>query len=143
MTGRIYLDTDIILDLLAERTPFYAPAAQLFALIEAGEIKGCVSPLIFANLYYLLRKLKSNHEARKILTRLKLLLTILPIDENIIELALQSDFKDFEDAIQYYTAVENNISVLVTRNKTDYKHAKMAVCSADEYLKIRNSAKKA
>ena len=141
MTERIYLDTDIILDLLAERTPFHAPAARLFSLIEAGEIKGCVSPLIFANLYYLLRKLKSGHEARTILTRLKLLLTVLPIDDKIIELALHSDFNDFEDALQYYTAIESNICVLVTRNKVDYKCADITVCNAEEYLKLRNSTK--
>ncbi len=140
MTERVYLDTDIILDLLAERTPFHAPAARLFSLIEAGEIKGCVSPLIFANLYYLLRKLKSGPEARAILARLKLLVTVLPIDDKIIELALHSGFNDFEDAIQYYTAIENNTSILVTRNKTDYKHAEITVCTAEEYLKLRNSA---
>ncbi|MCL6613560.1 MAG: PIN domain-containing protein [Firmicutes bacterium] len=141
MTEKIYLDADIILDLLAERVPFHAPAVRLFSLIETGEIKGHVSPLIFANLYYLLRKLKSGHEARIILTQLKLLLTVLPINERIIELALHSNFNDFEDAIQYYTAIENNISILITRNKSDYKHTEITVCDADEYLKIRNSIK--
>ena len=136
MTERIYLDTDIILDLLAERTPFHAPAARLFSLIEAGEIKGCVSPLIFANLYYLLRKLKSGHEARTILTRLKLLLTVLPIDDKIIELALHSDFNDFEDAIQYFSAVNNGIEVLLTRNKNDYKKSKITVATAEEFIKM-------
>lgn len=142
MSERIYLDTDIILDLLAERIPFHADAARLFSLIEAGEIQGCVSPLIYANLYYLL-KMKTGPEARSILARLKLLLKVLSIDENIIELALHSKFHGFEDAVQYHTAVANGIPFLITRNKADYKGAKITVCGAGEYLEIRAAAEKA
>jgi len=64
------------------------------------------------------------------------LLRICSIDEKIIDLALSSDFEDFEDAIQYYTAVENNIDCFVTRNKKDFRKSKIPVHTAEEYLKI-------
>lgn len=135
--NEIYIDSDIILDLLAKREPFYPFSAELFSLVEEGKINAFVSPLIFSNLYYLLRKLKSKEIARKSLYKLKLLVKILPVDEKIIELALLSEFDDFEDAIQYYTAKGNNIHYLVTRNIKDYKKADITICTAEEYLKTR------
>ena len=73
------------------------------------------------------------------LARLKALLHILTINEKTIELALSSGFKDFEDAIQYYSALEENLEYLVTRNKEDYKHSGIIICNAKEYLAIRAS----
>ena len=84
MRERIFIDTDIILDLLLKREPFYRAACQVFSFLEMGEIEGWVSPLIFANLYYILRKIKSGPEALKILQKLKVLVKILAIDEKII-----------------------------------------------------------
>lgn len=139
MKQKVYVDCDIILDLLTERPPFYHPAAQLFTLIEKEKIQGFVSPLVFANLFYILRKLKSNQEARKILSKLKLIVTVLPIDEKIVELALNSEFNDFEDALQYYTAVENEIEIILSRNKKDYRSSQITIYTADEYLKILKS----
>lgn len=110
--------------------------AELFSLVEKGKIHAFVSPLIFSNLYYLLRKLKSKEIARKSLCKLKLLVKILPVDEKTIELALLSEFDDFEDAIQYYTAKGNNIRYLITRNGKHYKKSDITVCTAEEYIKI-------
>lgn len=133
---RVYIDTDIILDLLTERKPFYKPAAHLFSMIERKEAKGFVSPLIFANLFYILRKSGSSALAVSTLKKLKLLVTILPVDSKIIELSLSSGFTDFEDAIQYYTAIEHNISFLITRNKKDYKNPAITICTAEEYIAL-------
>lgn len=133
----VYIDSDIILDLLARREPFYEPAASLFSMIERGEIKGYVSPLIFANLFYILRKSTSNARAADTLKKLKFLLHILPIDDKIIDLALSSRFHDFEDAVQYYTAQQNGINYLITRNKKDYKKADIAIFTAEEFVSSR------
>jgi len=138
---KIYIDSDIILDLLGKREPFSPYAARLFSLVDSGEITAYVSPLIFSNLYYILRKLSSKETAVKSLHKLKLLVKIPPIDDKIIELALLSDFIDFEDAIQYYTAKENGINYLITRNKKDYKKTDLIVCTAEEYLRIREGKK--
>ncbi len=132
---KVFIDTDIILDVFAKREPFYIYSAQLFTLADSKKIKIYVSALSFANINYILTKLKNASEARKILTRLKALVTVLPIDDKTIELALGSDFKDFEDAIQYYSAIGQKIKILITRNLPDYKMAKIPVMTAEEFIK--------
>ncbi len=134
--NKIFIDCDIILDLLTTRKPHYRHAAQLFSLIETGKIKGYVSPLVFANVHYVLRKFGSNHKAIISLNKLNMLVDIIPIDKKVINLALTSTFKDFEDAIQYYTALQHDISHLITRNKKDYKDSNLIICTAEEFLKI-------
>ena len=131
---KIFIDSDIILDLLAKREPHYIFAAKLFTLIDQRKIIGFTSPIVFANLHYLLKKNTSNSTALKNLRKLKTLINILSVDERVIEQALNSDFSDFEDAIQYFTAVNNGISLLLTRNKSDYKKSKISNASAEEYL---------
>lgn len=131
----LFIDSDIILDLLAQREPHYIHAARLFTLIDQNEVIAYTSPLIFANLHYLLKKQTSNLLALKSLRKLKTLINILSIDEKVIELSLNSEFNDFEDAIQYFTAVNNGITLIITRNKTDYKRSKIDVLTAEEFLK--------
>lgn len=135
MTRKIFVDTDVVFDLLAKREPFYTYAAQLFTNADKQEVTICVSSLCFGNLNYVLSKHKSAIEARKILSRFKVLVTILPVDDKIIELALNSDFKDFEDAIQYYCAIENGINILITRNLKDFKPVRIPVLTAEEFVK--------
>ncbi|MDP3580340.1 MAG: PIN domain-containing protein [Ignavibacteria bacterium] len=136
---KLFIDSDIILDLLAEREPHYIHAARLFTLIDQNEIIAYTSPLIFANLHYLLKKQTTNLLALKSLRKLKTLINILPIDERVIEQALNSEFNDFEDAIQYFTAVNNGITLIITRNKIDYKRSKIDVLTAEEFLKSLGS----
>ena len=135
MTRKIFVDTDVVFDLLAKREPFYTYAAQLFTNADKQEVTICVSSLCFGNLNYILSKHKSAVEARKILSLFKVLVTILPVDDKIIELALNSDFKDFEDAIQYYCAIENGINILITRNLKDFKPVRIPVLTAEEFVK--------
>jgi predicted nucleic acid-binding protein len=132
---KVYLDSDVILDLLAKREPDYIFSAKLFTLIDQGKIQAYTSPLVFANLHYLLKKLTSYSTALKNLRKLKTMVNILPNDERIIEQALNSDFTDFEDAIQYFTAVNNGIKLLITRNIKDYKKSKISVSTAEEFIK--------
>ncbi|HRN28042.1 MAG: PIN domain-containing protein [Ignavibacteriaceae bacterium] len=132
---KVFVDSDIILDLLAKRDPNYIYAAELFTLIDQQKIIGFTSPIVFANLHYLLRKNTSNLFALKSLRKLKTLIKILPVDEKVIEQSLNSEFTDFEDAIQYFTAVNNGISIILTRNKVDYKKSKILIATAEEYLK--------
>ena len=131
---KILVDSDVILDLMLERDPFFNPAAELFNMIEKKRIKASVSALHFSNLHYIIRKVKGNELAKSVLRKLAILVNILSIDEKTIELALESDFPDFEDAIQYYACLDNDIDVIVTRNKKDYKTGKLPVMSAEEYL---------
>jgi predicted nucleic acid-binding protein len=133
---KIFVDTDIILDLLGKREPFFKYASELFSIVECGKIKAYTSPVIFANLYYILCKQIGKEQALKNLQKIKLIIKILPVDERIVELALNSGFTDFEDAIQYYAARSHGINCLLTRNKKDFKKSDITIMSAEEFLYI-------
>jgi predicted nucleic acid-binding protein len=130
----ILVDTNIVLDLLSKRELFYEEAQELFTLADHKKIKLYISSLTVANTHYLLARNYKLDEARKILIKFKVLTAILPLDDKIIELALVSDFKDFEDAIQFHTALENDLDIIITRNKKDFKNSILPVFTAKEYL---------
>ncbi len=133
--NNLLVDTNIILDLLAKRTPFYENAARVFSLADTGKIELSISSLTFANTNYVLLRLKSATEAREILRRFRLLVTVLSLNEKIIDLALNdSKFIDFEDGLQYYTALENSLDIILTRDIKGFKASKLPVMSPGEYL---------
>ncbi|NOQ92027.1 MAG: PIN domain-containing protein [Flavobacteriaceae bacterium] len=134
---KILVDTNIVLDLLARRQEFIIEAQELFTLSDKKELKLYVSSLTFANTYYILSQKMKLSNARKILRKFKVLVEVLPMDDKIIDLSLESDFKDFEDAIQYHTAIENEISIIITRNLKDFKTAKIPVLTAKDYIEMR------
>ncbi len=131
----LLIDTNIVIDLLAKREEFYNEAAELFSLSDNKEIKLAISSLTFANTNYLLSTHKSAKEAREILRKFKVLVEILNLDDKIIDLALSDEeFIDLEDGLQYYTAIENGVEIILTRNKKDFKNSKIPVLTAMEYL---------
>ncbi|MEZ4805188.1 MAG: PIN domain-containing protein [Bacteroidia bacterium] len=132
---KVFVDTDIVIDLLSERIPHYQYAAELFSLADKNSIKLYVSSLTFANVNYILTRQLSSTVARKLLLKLKTIIHVLSVTDKIIELALTSDFKDFEDAIQYYTALDNNLNILLTRNLKDFKKVDVSIFTAQQYLK--------
>lgn len=132
---KIFLDTDVVLDHLADRQPFAEYAHRLFALAETGKLTVCVSSLSFSNLYYILRKLKGHADTLTLLGQLKLLVQVSAVGESEIQSALSSQFQDFEDAIQHFSAKsEGGFNAIVTRNKADYSLSEIPVLSPDEYL---------
>jgi predicted nucleic acid-binding protein len=132
---KLLVDTNIVIDLLSKREEFFQEAQELFTLADNSEVELFVSALTFANTHYLLSKYQKLEDARKTLIRFKVLVEVSALDDKIVELALVSDFKDFEDAIQYHTALENGIDIIITRNKKDFKNSKLPVMTAREYLK--------
>lgn len=106
-------------------------------MADNKQVKIYISALTFANTYYLLSRHYKADDAKKILIKFKILIEVLPVDDKILELALVSDFNDFEDAIQYHTALEGNLDMIITRNKKDFKHSKLPVMTAAEYLNIQ------
>ncbi len=134
---KVFVDIDIVLDLLSNRQPFYIHSANLFSAADKNEIKLYVSSLSFANLNYILSKQYSADRARKKLLKFKTLVTVLSVTDKVIELALSSEFKDFEDGIQYFTAIESNIKTILTRNLKDYKSAQISVLTAEQFLKSK------
>jgi len=133
--SRLLIDTNIVIDLLSKRDKFYDEAADLFSRADKKELELTISSLTFANTNYILSKLKSSNEARKILRKFKVLVELLSLDDKITELALSDDnFPDFEDGLQYYSAIEHQIEIIITRNKKDFKNSKIPVLTAKEFL---------
>jgi len=137
----IFLDTNIVLDLLAHRMPYYTAAAKLFSLADKQKIKLSISALCLADTNYILSKHHPEVEVRKILRKFKVLVNVLPLDDKITDLALNSEFRDFEDAVQYFTAIENDQDVIITKNLPDFKESKIPVLTAGEFIKsLENKA---
>ncbi|WMN12273.1 PIN domain-containing protein [Marivirga salinae] len=135
----LLIDTNIIIDLLAKRKEFYNDAAELFSLSDRKELNLAISSLTFANTNYILSKLKSAKEARAILRKFKVLVEVVSLDDKITELALSDEsFPDFEDGLQYYSAIENQVDIIISRNKKDFKNSKLPVLTAKEFLARAN-----
>lgn len=132
---KLLVDTNIVVDLLTRRESFFREAQELFTLADKGQIKLLVSALTLANTHYLLSKHLGKEEARKTLAKFKVLVEVAPLDDKIIELALSSDFKDFEDAIQYYTALKHRGDLIITRNLKDFIPSKLPVLTARDFLR--------
>ena len=132
--NKIFVDTDVILDLLARRIPHFHFSAVLFTFAEMKKLELYTTPLIIANTFFILRKQLGNESAKNALRKLRILLHVIDSTESVIDKALNSDFPDFEDAIQYYTALEYGIPVILTRNIRDYKKASIVVQTPESYL---------
>lgn len=135
MMENIFVDTNIIIDLLAKRDLFYKDAQALFTLSDKREIQLCISSLSFANAYYSIVKHHKDIDAKKYLAKFKVLVKVLPLEDKAIELALASDFNDFEVGLQYFIAMDNESDIIITRNKKDFKNAKIPVMTAGEYIR--------
>lgn len=131
---KLFIDTNIVLDLLIKREPFYHDAAILFSLADKKEIELSLSSLTIANTSYILLKHTDSINAKYILRKFRLLTEILMLDSKIIDLALHDEnFSDFEDALQYFTAVENQQDLIITRNLRDFKTSNLPVMTAKQY----------
>lgn len=132
---KILIDTNIVIDLLSRRELFYNEAASLFSLADKKDIELSVSSLTIANTSYTLLRQKTANETKAILRKLRLIIKILPLDDKIVGLALNDDtFSDFEDGLQYFTAIENAQDTIITRNLKDFKHSKLPVITARQFL---------
>ncbi|HKL66659.1 MAG TPA: PIN domain-containing protein [Bacteroidales bacterium] len=132
----LFIDTDVIIDFITDRQPFSREAAQVFTLIDQRKVRGFTSAFSYSNLYYVLSKYASHKKVITMLKELSELAGILKVDDDIIKSSLASDFKDFEDAIQYYTAQGyKRIDVIITRNIRDYKKSSLPVMTPETFLK--------
>ena len=137
MKPRLFLDNNIIIDFLGERNPFYLPAARIMSLADKGEVELFASSLSFATTFYLLAKYEPAEIVKEKLKKFLIVCSVCNVDESTVKKALVSDFKDFEDAMQYYSALAVKTNVIITRNAKDFKEAQLSVMSAEEYLLTR------
>lgn len=134
MINRIFIDTNIMLDLLGERDPFYDPIAKIATLAEKKILTIVVSPLSFATVNYFLTKFESAKIAKEKLRKFEVICEICSLTEQATQKGLHSSMRDFEDALQYFCAIEANCEVIITRNEKDYKESEIPVMSADQFL---------
>ena len=141
MNRKVFIDSDIILDLLCKRDPFYSFAAEVFTLGDTKKIELVTTSLVFANVFYILRKILGIEKAKELLRKLRIIISVVSVDEKVVDLALNSKFSDFEDGLQYFTARENDIKIILTRNVKDYKEKDLLIQTPEEYLKSINKHK--
>lgn len=136
---RLFLDTNVMLDLLGERDPFYVSAAKIATLADKRSLQIVVSALSYATISYFLSKYDGMEKTKDKLRKFKVISEICELDEVIIEKGQNSDFSDFEDSLQYFSALRTECDIIVTRNGKDFKKSEIPVMSPDEFL---NSIKK-
>lgn len=136
----IFLDTNIAIDLLSQREPFYSAAVPIFTMGDTGLIRLYISSLSFSTIFYLLRKQVGTQRAMDLLCSFRQMVHIVSVNEKVIDMALQSSFSDFEDAIQYFSAIESGIPVIITRNVKDFKGVDASVMTPEEFLKTLKKA---
>ena len=117
---RILLDTNIILDVALERQPFYSESVQLISLVYQRQVEGYISASTFSDIYYIVRKAKGRDLTLEFVRNISTFCQVATVDQSVISMALTTNFRDFEDAIQYSTAVINQLDAIVTRNKKDF-----------------------
>jgi predicted nucleic acid-binding protein len=133
----IFMDTNVVIDFLADRRPFSIDAARIFNLAANDNVRIYISAVSYNNIYYVLRQSLSNQATIKLLQDLEDLSEIVNVTGDIIRKSLITDFKDYEDAIQYYSALSiPEIDFIVTRNTKDFKKSSIPVLQPDEALPL-------
>ena len=132
---KVFIDTNIVLDLLLQRRNFLINAEKIFSLAYKGKIVLYFSAVSFVSVTYYLGK-HTNKDIKAVLEDLCKIVKILPFNQRIIENTLHSNFKDIEDGYQYFTAKENNIHIMITRNVKDFLVDDISVVTPEEFLMI-------
>ncbi len=137
----LFLDTNVLIDFLADRKPFSMDAAKLFDYSFKRKVNIYVASVSYNNIYYILRQSCSHTETIKILTELQEWTEAVDVSKDIIRKALKSEFKDFEDAIQYFCAKAlNKIDCIVTRDTKDFKTSSLPTLTPKEALTMIESS---
>lgn len=139
MLSNLFIDTDIILDIVLEREEFFENSSKIFQLYEEGELLLFTSPTIIINAQYIGQRLIAKEKCRSIINYLLQYFIILEANINIIRKAYHSKFIDIEDAVQYYTATQDDqIDYFITRNIKDFKAGgnNLPVMTPSQYLKL-------
>lgn len=133
---KVYLDTNVLLDFLGEREGFYLPMARLLTLADEKKIEVFASDKSIATTYYILSKYESAKAALEKIRKFKMLCKVSIINDEVMERAINAGFPDFDDAIQYCSAVATGCDTIITRNEKDFKKASVKVMDAEKFLKF-------
>jgi predicted nucleic acid-binding protein len=131
---RLFIDTNVMLDFLGEREPFYIASAKIATLADKGKIEMIASALSYATVSYFLTKFEGIEKTKDKLRKFKVISEICELDGKIIEKGLNSDFSDYEDSLQYFSALRKECDIIITRNAKDFKLSSISVMTPDEFL---------
>jgi len=131
---KLFLDTNVMLDFWGERDPFYISAAKIATLADKRKLKIVVSALSYATISYFLTKFYGLEKTKDKLRKFKVISEICELDALIIEKGLNSDFSDFEDSLQYFSALRTECDIIITRNGKDFKKSQIAIMTPTEFL---------
>ena len=133
---KVFIDTNILIDFLGEREPFYDAAARIVSRADRKEIELLVSSLSYATASYILMRYNPREMVMDKMKKFTPLCTVTGVGMEDVNEALYSVFLDFEDALQYFSALRAEAAVIVTRNKKDFLASALPVYTPDEYLRL-------
>ena len=134
---RLLIDSDVILDFFFDREPFAKYASYVLSELEQRKSQGYVTPVIISNVYYLLRKNSTHNHVIKKLNQLMTLTDILLIDKQVVLNAMNSKFRDYEDALQNYACEHfGKIDLIVTRNIRDFQYSEIGILTPEQFYKL-------
>ena len=131
---KILLDTNIIVDVALERQPFYSQSIQVLSFVYQRQVEGYISASTCSDLYYIIRKIKGRDETIDFLRRILTFCQVAIVDQSVIAMAISANFRDFEDAIQYSTAIVNQLDLIVTRDPQDFPVATPRILTPDQLI---------
>lgn len=142
MRAKIFVDSDVVIDFFTDREPHANPASEIFDLNERGILQIFLSAVSVNNIYYIVRRYLGHKKTVRIIEELVNMVEVAGTTKKEIIQALKNDFKDFEDSVQYSTALTiKGLEAIVTRNVKDYKNSKIAVFTPANYLKYLKASR--
>jgi predicted nucleic acid-binding protein len=131
---KLFIDANVILDLILKRQPFFDNIAEILTVAENKNFKLSLSSITFVNVNYIACKFADKKNVLESLKKMRILFDVLNVSETEIDKALYSKFNDFEDAVQHYCAVKNNCDYIITRDSKDFKNSEIPVMTPTEFL---------
>ena len=131
---KVFLDTNIVLDLLLDRAPFAEDIIDIFDIAIDQSVSLCISSLTIANINYIIGRIEGAKKANRKTDKILQLVSVEPVSQSTVLSARKSSFKDFEDAIQNFCALESNYKVLVTRKTKDFRSSQLSIMNPKEFL---------
>jgi predicted nucleic acid-binding protein len=130
----VFLDSDVVLDLYVDREPHHREALLLFTQLKRSGTKCFCSPIVIANVYYILSKVRNGKYALEKIRNLRKLVSIATVEQETIDSSIKEPYKDFENSIQLHCAIRNGIKVIITRNTKHYPKDQATIMNPNEYL---------
>ena len=135
---RIFLDTNILLDVLLDRKPFCEASSKLWRLAECGRLEAAISAISFNNVFYIVRKYAGKEAAQRTVEVMNVNFSVFPLTRDIISRAIAAKLPDFEDSIQFFSAVACEADYIITRNARDFPQESIPVLSPASFLGLKN-----